>query len=61
MDERQRNGHRSRYMINALLPLPDPIAHEQMNVGGLLETLTAAQGSELQGSERLADGTGTSG
>lgn len=59
--ERERNGRRSRYTINALLPLPDPIAHEQMNVGGLLEILTAAQGSEPQGSERRVDRTGTSG
>ncbi len=42
---RERNGRRNRYTINALLPLPDPIAGEQ-NVGELLEILTATQGSE---------------
>jgi hypothetical protein len=43
--QREPNGRRNRYTINALLPLPDPIAREQ-NVGELLETLTATQGSE---------------
>jgi hypothetical protein len=42
---RQRNGRRNQYTINAQLPLPDPIAHEQ-NVAGLLEILTATHGPE---------------
>lgn len=42
---RERNGRRNRYTINALSPLPDPIAREQ-NVGELLEILTATEGSE---------------
>ncbi len=37
---RQRNGRRNHYTVNAHLPLPDAIAHEQ-NVGQLLEILTA--------------------
>src|SRR5690242_17020751 len=53
---RQRNGRRNRYTINAQLPVPDPIAREQMNVGELLEILTATHGSE-----RRVDRTGTSG
>jgi DNA-binding Lrp family transcriptional regulator len=52
---RERNGRRNRYTINALLPLPDPIAREQ-NVGELLEILTATQGSE-----RRVDRAGASG
>ena|ERR1022692_1198076 len=47
---RQRNGRRNRYTINARLPLPDPIAHEQ-NVGQLLEILTP-HGSERQEEQR---------
>jgi MarR family len=42
---RQRNGRRNLYTINAQLPLPDPIAHEQ-NVAGLLEILTATHAPE---------------
>ncbi len=52
---RERNGRRNRYTINALLPLPDPIAREQ-NVGELLEILTATDGSE-----RRFDRAGASG
>ena len=52
---RERNGRRNRYTINALSPLPDPIAREQ-NVGELLEILTAAEGSE-----RRVDRAGASG
>ena len=44
---RERNGRRNRYTINALLPMPDPIARDQ-NVGELLEIVTATQGSERQ-------------
>ena len=53
---RERNGRRNRYTINAHLPVPDPIAREQMNLGELLEILTAAHGSE-----RRVERTGTSG
>ena len=52
---RERNGRRNRYTINALSPLPDPIAREQ-NVGELLEILTATEGSE-----RRVDRAGASG
>jgi hypothetical protein len=52
---RQRNGRRNHYAINAHLPLPDPIAREQ-NVGELLEILTAPQGNGP-----LVDRTGTNG
>jgi hypothetical protein len=52
---RRRNGRRNRYTINAQFPLPDPIAREQ-NLGELLETLTATQGSE-----RRVDRAGASG
>ena len=52
---RERNGRRNRYTINALSPLPDPIAREQ-NVGDLLEILTATEGSE-----RRVDRAGASG
>lgn len=52
---RERNGRRNRYTINALSPLPDPIAREQ-NVGELLEILTPTQGSE-----RRVDRAGASG
>lgn len=41
---RHRNGRRNHYTINAHLPLPDTIAHEQ-NIGQLLEILTATYGS----------------
>src|SRR6201996_7468521 len=37
---RRRTGRRNHYTINAHLPLPDRIAHEQ-NVGQLIEILTA--------------------
>jgi len=36
---RQRTGRRNHYTINAHLPLPDPIVHEQ-NVGELISVLT---------------------
>lgn len=41
---RRRNGRRNHYTINAHLPLPDAIAHEQ-SIGELLEILTATQES----------------
>jgi DNA-binding IclR family transcriptional regulator len=53
---RHRNGRRNQYTINAHLPVPDTVAREQMNVGDLLEILTATEGSE-----RRVDRTGTSG
>ncbi len=37
---RRRAGRRNHYTVNAHLPLPDTIAHEQ-NVGQLIEILTA--------------------
>jgi hypothetical protein len=40
---RRRNGRRNQYTINAQLPLPDPIAHEQ-NVAGLIAGLLLAVG-----------------
>jgi CTP-dependent riboflavin kinase len=52
---RRRTGRRNQYTINAHLPLPDPVAHEQ-NVGELLEILTATRASG-----RRVDRTGTSG
>jgi MarR family len=39
---RERNGRRNHYTINAHVPLPDPIAHEQ-NVGELLAILARPQ------------------
>jgi hypothetical protein len=51
---RHRNGRRNRYTINAHLPLPDRIAHEQ-NIGQLLDILTATYGSN-----QTLDRTGTS-
>ena len=40
---RERRGRRSHYMVQAHLPLPDPLARGQ-KVGDLLEVLTAAPG-----------------
>jgi MarR family len=51
---RHRNGRRNHYTINADLPLPDTIAHEQ-NIGQLLHILTATHGSN-----RTLDRPGTS-
>ena len=42
--ERQRNGRRNHYTINAHLPLPDAIAREQ-NIGELLKILTVTHAS----------------
>ena len=52
---RQRNGRRNQYTINAHLPLPDSVAHEQ-NVGELLGILTATPEPEQR-----VDRTGVSG
>ncbi len=52
---RQRNGRRNHYSINAHFPLPDAVAREQ-NIGELLEILTATPGSKRQ-----VDRTGTGG
>ena len=51
---RHRNGRRNHYTINAHLPLPDTIAHEQ-NIGQLLDILTSTHGSH-----RALDRPGTS-
>ena len=37
---REREGRRNRYTINASLPAPDAVAHEQ-SIGELLEIFTA--------------------
>jgi DNA-binding IclR family transcriptional regulator len=52
---RQRTGRRNHYTINAHLPLPDTIAHEQ-NVGQLIEILTATHAPH-----RRVERTGTRG
>jgi DNA-binding IclR family transcriptional regulator len=38
---RMREGRRNRYTINAQLPIPDAVAHEQ-SIGELLKIVTAA-------------------
>jgi len=38
---RTREGRRNRYTINAQLPIPDAVAHEQ-SIGELLKIVTAA-------------------
>ncbi|MGI8801797.1 MAG: helix-turn-helix transcriptional regulator [Solirubrobacteraceae bacterium] len=42
--DRERTGRRNQYSINADLPLPDRIVHQQ-KIGDLLEVLAGGRGS----------------